>query len=344
MPFTNFVAQLANSEVSPQLRMKAKRLLAGPEAEAAAEPASPEDPTLALNPVFQPAEDQSLSLAGNAPVGSRGSALASALLGNAPPTQEAPAATPTRRRKQFSETEGGKYALEYAEKARKLGKGLGFLAPGITATNQRNLAQALDMARLEMAGEEESERSAQWLMDHEEKKVDAEARRHTWLLEDEDRDASRTLKEQELRTQARRAEIEQKRLEEEARSARESEAYRRKVLAREEQPGIPAGVASALTQGFLTNPDGTTAALGMLRQHGILPGVSGGAPAPEGAARVAPAHGPGVAAGPRPEPPRVISGRVGGPAAGMKTATDPTTGQKVFWNGREWVPLAAGGR
>lgn len=234
MPYNSFIAQLDAAGTPPQLRMKAKRLFAGPEAEAAAEPASPEDPTLALNPVFQPAEDQSLSLAGNAPVGSRGSALASALLGNAPPTQEAPAATPTRRRKQFSETEGGKYALEYAEKARKLGKGLGFLAPGITATNQRNLAQALDMARLEMAGEEESERSAQWLMDHQERKVDAEARRNNWLLEDEDRDASRGLREQELRAQqeasALRNTLEQKKLEEDARQAREREAYNRKLL------------------------------------------------------------------------------------------------------------------
>lgn len=234
MPYNSFIAQLDAAGTSPQLRMKAKRLLAGPEAEAAAEPASPEDPTLALNPVFQPAEDQSLSLAGNAPVGSRGSALASALLGNAPPTQEAPAAAPTRRRKQFSETEGGKYALEYAEKARRLGKGLGFLAPRITAANQRNLAQALDMARLEMAGEEESERSAQWLMDHQERKVDAEARRNNWLLEDEDRDASRGLREQELRAQqeasALRNTLEQKKLEEDARQAREREAYNRKLL------------------------------------------------------------------------------------------------------------------
>ena len=327
MPYNSFIAQLDAAGTSPQLRMKAKRLLAGPEAEAAAEPASPEDPTLALNPVFQPAEDQSLSLAGNAPVGSRGSALASALLGNAPPTQEAPAATPTRRRKQFSETEGGKYALEYAEKARKLGKGLGFLAPGITATNQRNLAQALDMARLEMAGEEESERSAQWLMDHEEKKVDAEARRHTWLLEDEDRDASRTLKEQELQTQARRADLEQKRLEEDARQAREREAHNRKLLGLREAAATMGGGGQSATPPYDVYAD-DPAATGVFSDFA------------KGLVKKEPDAFPEEV-----EQAKVNASRVGAlppmmstPADRPVTATGPN-GQKLMLKNGRWVPL-----
>lgn len=235
MPYNSFIAQLDAAGTSPQLRMKAKRLFAGPEAEVAAEPAAAEDPSLALNPVFQPPEEQSLSLAGNAPVGSRGSSLASALLGNAPPAQEAHPAATERQRKRFEETVGGQLAIDYAAKKRKLGKGLGFLLPDFVANrNERDLAQALDLARAEMASEEGSERSAQWLMEHQERKVDAEARRNNWLLEDEDRDSSRGLREKELQAQreasALRMSLEQKKLEEDARQAREREAHNRKLL------------------------------------------------------------------------------------------------------------------
>lgn len=289
MPYNSFIAQLDAGKVSPQLRMKAKRLLAGPEAEVAAEAAAPADPSLALNPVFQPAEEQSLSLAGNTPVGSRGSSLASALLGNAPPAQEARPAATERQRKRFEETVGGKLAIDYAEKKRKLGKGLGFLLPDFVANrNERDLAQALDLARAEMASEEGSERSAQWLMEHEERKVDAEARRNNWLLEDEDRDSSRGLREKELQAQqeasALRMSLEQKRLEEDTRQARESEAYRRKALALREAPnperapGIAPGVASELTRGFMTDPEMASGALEQLRALGIVPGAPAGAP------------------------------------------------------------------
>lgn len=331
MPYNSFIAQLDAAQVSPQLRMKAKRLLAGPEAEAAAEPASPEDPTLALNPVFQPAEDQSLSLAGNAPVGSRGSALASALLGNAPPTQEAPAATPTRRRKQFSETEGGKYALEYAEKARKLGKGLGFLAPGITATNQRNLAQALDMARLEMAGEEESERSAQWLMEHQERKVDAEARRNNWLLEDEDRDAGRALREKELEaTQsaaAARAALARKELEEEMRAAREREAYNRKVLGLREAAATMGGGGQSATPPYDVYAD-DPAATGVFSDFakGLLKKEPDAFPEEVEQAKVNASRVGAL-------PPMMST-----PADRPVTATGPN-GQKLMLKNGRWVPL-----
>ena len=329
MPYNSFIAQLDAAEVSPQLRMKAKRLLGGPEADAAADPAAAADPSLALNPVFQAPEEQSLSLAGNAPVGSRGSSLASALLGNAPPTQESPAAA--RKRKSFYDTTGGKNALEYAEKAKKLGKGLGFLIPGITATNERNLAQALDLARAEMADEEGNERSAQWLMEHQERKVDAEARRNNWLLEDEDRDSSRGLREKELQTQqetsALRTSLEQKKFEEDARQAREREAYNHKLLGLREAAATMGGGGQSATPPYDVYAD-DPAATGVFGDFakGLLKKEPDAFPEEVEQAKVNASRVGAL-------PPMMST-----PADRPVTATGPN-GQKLMLKNGRWVPL-----
>lgn len=80
LPISMLLAQ--STGLTPEDRKKMQDLArqqAGQDAAAVGEEA------LALNPVFQPPEEQGFSLAGNAPVGGAGG-IGSALLGNAPPT------------------------------------------------------------------------------------------------------------------------------------------------------------------------------------------------------------------------------------------------------------------
>lgn len=201
--YANFAAMAQAAGVSPQTRTKAKWLLSGQEGEAEALAAEPADAQLALNPVFSE-EPQGFSMAGNAPVGG-GSSAASALLGNAAPVQT-PSAPPPQapmtqqeKMRRFEETMGGQTALALLEKKKKL---KWWMPSQFADRNERSLQQALDVARLEMAGDEGQARSAQWLLEQQDRKLSRESAMSQFAARDENEDLDRALNEQKFSTQA----------------------------------------------------------------------------------------------------------------------------------------------
>lgn len=164
MATSNLAALLAMTGDTEELAKYQRIKRAGsPEGAMEAQAAAPADASLALNPLFK--ESDGFSLAGNAPIGGGAGGIGSALLANAAP-QAAPAAE-VPKRKRLEETTGGKMALALAEKKKNL---KWWMPEQFANRNDRDLSQALEMARLEMAGDEGGVRDAQWWLDRTDQK------------------------------------------------------------------------------------------------------------------------------------------------------------------------------
>lgn len=352
--FTN-IAALLGSEVTPAERTKIRWLTRGPEAEAEAQAAAPADASVALNPAFQPPGEQGFSLAGNAPVG-RASLLGSALLDNAAPVTETP---PARKRLAFAETAGGKTTLALVEKRKKL---KWWMPDFVANRNERDMAQALEMARLEMGFDEAEDvshqRAAAALDERLSRQEKADRARQDFDAGQEElkrrrEERNRVLleesgfREKKLAQEDRRLDLTEEELRAKERHQRQAAA----LLSEPKPEKAPAWQAPAWqapfakwlesARGGYATPEERDA---MRSEYQRLMGAPGPAGGPRPAGPVVPSHssplGPREAAalthGAGNGPP-VLSGRVGGSAmGGHRTAVDPKTGQRfyVFPDGR----------
>lgn len=217
--YSSLLAQAGQLGIDPAMRGDMARLLRESAGQAAAAPAPdyssigrtlfgpspgeplPQDssttssnPAFPLNPVFQPVDDQKLGLTGTTPVGgSRAAGIGSALLGGQPNSEPAAAAQPTV--KALGDTYGGKMALGLMEKKKKLS----WATPDFVANRiDRDIDQALDLARVEMGGSESQDASAQRSADRLAAKEREKAAQDRLWAEQKEAEDNRKRKEKEL--------------------------------------------------------------------------------------------------------------------------------------------------
>lgn len=116
------------------------------------------DSILQTNPVFQPAEEQSFSLAGNAPIGGGASGIGSALLGNAPPQAPAQASPEPPARRRLEDTTG--YA-EYQKTLKKYKEVSPWMPAQWKDRLSKDMQREMQMMALEMEAAKSEDASAQ---------------------------------------------------------------------------------------------------------------------------------------------------------------------------------------
>lgn len=222
MPASMLLAQAGIRD--PAQRKKLMALVsdqAGDDA-AATVPTGPAGPNFAsilqTNPLFQPAEKQSFSLAGNAPIGGGASSIGSALLGNAPPQAAAQPQRPQRKR--FQDTAG--YA-EYQAYLKKYNETPWWMPAQRKDRLSKDMGRALEVSRLELSADEGEDVSNQrWanLLEDKGKQTQAQTNFESKLREDAaDREAASKRFQENL-------ELERQRLSESVREHNSSDADR----------------------------------------------------------------------------------------------------------------------
>lgn len=153
MPVSMLLAQ--SGVTDPAQRKKLMDLVSADAGAAAAATAPTGSPgpnfasILQTNPAFQPAEEQSFSLAGNAPIGGGAPGIGSALLGNAPPQAGAQPQRPAR--KKFQDTAG--YA-EYQAYLKKYNETPWWMPAQRKDRLSKDMGRALEVSKLELSADE----------------------------------------------------------------------------------------------------------------------------------------------------------------------------------------------